>query len=146
MPWIKSVIRKQVGRTTRRTRLSSCSRLVILSQESIKWSFDCWQISLLDLIWCHINDLGTLDSIRVNPFSYSVKAIEGQWDTEMRFYAGKQQKIHKSASWHPMTSALEQKAFRHCWHGAYRCQTLPLVPQRWFVCFTGCNCFCVLEI
>lgn len=41
-----------------------------------------------------------------------------------------------------MTSPLAWRAFRHGWHGAYLCQTLPPVPQGQFMCFTASNCLC----
>lgn len=96
----------------RSSRLRSSCRQLTLSHESIiKWLYKCRQISLPDLIWCHINSLSTLDSISVNLFSYCFKVIEGLGDMKSEVLRRKTTtKPQKSASWHPMTSALGQKS------------------------------------
>lgn len=85
------------------------------------------------------SDLGvTLDSITANVLGYSqARSLEDNVTLTWGWLQENNTNSHKCAYWNPVTSAC-----RHRWHAAYRCHTLPPVPQGRFACFTGWNCLC----
>lgn len=136
--------KKTALQTDLSTSLLPANNITGINQQVIVWmltDFSAWS-DLVAHKWVRHTWSNHCKSIQSQPQGYW--RTMGQWNEIL--CRKKQQNSHRFASWHSMTSASEQKAFRHGWHGAYRCQTLPLVPQGWFACFTGCNSSCVLGI